>query len=453
MFKVLTIALFTQTMIVLTGLAIMQITLPKKRLNNILYAIPYGWGIGSVVLYLFGYFFVYFEIFCKTWNYVALFFMLCTVCYAAFLYKKGEIVKPQNRANYKLFYYDYILIFLILIKIVLVTYICFTNPVMDSDALHLQGTIPIAKWIGTGMPITNLWEDGINSMITPLSVSILPAWTRMFLDRWYISFATIPWLFSYFSIIIISFFTVRRILKKITPAIICAYIISSLPILISHTIRPGYQDSSVAFFFMMAISIFTIFHFEDKKFNIFYINLIVFSLVGLFLTKIGGKFWTIFFIFFWLNHYLAQYKNKSLSKLILIEAISFLAFITIFGFLGNYLFKLTNIELFSLTFQSENCSTKIHDFFFLLSNFNTFNIFLWFVAFISLYTLFTARNIKLNAIVLYSFAFIFSVFYVVSFTQYSEYSLNASVTFRFLLHITGIFLPLYISFLKTYDEY
>ncbi|MFH1417029.1 MAG: hypothetical protein ABII12_01905 [Planctomycetota bacterium] len=78
-------------------------------------------------------------------------------------------------------------------------------------------------------------------------VSLVAAWVPLVVGRWHEQLATLPWLFYFVNLVLLTAGGLRRWLSS-TQAWIAAYIVGSLPLLIIHVYRPGYADLILAAF-------------------------------------------------------------------------------------------------------------------------------------------------------------------------------------------------------------
>ncbi len=85
-----------------------------------------------------------------------------------------------------------------------------------------------------------------------LFVSLVAAWVPLVVGRWHEQLATLPWLFYFVNLVLLTAGGLRRWLSS-TQAWVAAYIVGSLPLLVVHVYRPGYADLILAAFLSAAV--------------------------------------------------------------------------------------------------------------------------------------------------------------------------------------------------------
>ena len=134
-----------QLFLIIVGLSFLQIVSFRNRLT-IASNLPYAWGIGVVFLYIFGFIFVRFALAPQSWHWVVLSLGLIVTLFAGYFYVKSENEKITT-VPWQLKWYDWALIILIIIKLILLLYCNIVNPVVDSDASNNYRHVGLAKYI------------------------------------------------------------------------------------------------------------------------------------------------------------------------------------------------------------------------------------------------------------------------------------------------------------------
>ena len=289
MTSVLFIALFSQALLVLSGLALLQLINFKERIR-ILTLIPYAWGTGAILLYLAGGIFVKSEWLPRDWHFAV-------ACGMAALIVAGTLVHLQRQPTRSrlpspsIRWYDAIIIALIVFKVGLVTYICMVNSVMDSDATDMRRHVALAKKISEGVSFSEVVEQGKGKGRTgSLGPSLLSAWIRMFLDRWHDSVASLPWLLAWLFSGCIAFLTCYRVSRHFTASLVCGYLFLSLPFAATHVFRSGFHDLLVMYFFSIGIGTLSLAFLSKEKPELMWLALTVVAVAGTVLCKSEARY-------------------------------------------------------------------------------------------------------------------------------------------------------------------
>ena len=177
------------------------------------------------MLYLFGGFFVLADVLLGKWHWFMVAIFLILAGWA--LWRRRALGGNGNAAGtpgIRWRWFHYPLIALIIGKIALVIFAGVHNPVIDSDATLYNNYISAAKKIGNGLGRGESlardpqYETRLKSSLGP---SILPAYPRLFMDRWHNHAVSIPWLFCYLSILGLVFFFSNRISGRLTVSLLC----------------------------------------------------------------------------------------------------------------------------------------------------------------------------------------------------------------------------------------
>lgn len=461
MIFIFTYSLLLHILIVFAGLALIQIFSVSHRIR-IFYNLPYAWGAGVALLYILGNVFVRLEILPHHWHWIILIlFLLIIACGVIFHLKARHTngTQPLPPRSEWIRPVPIVMIGLMTFKISLVTIICLTHPIIDADAFMPQGYIPIAKALIHGRTLSQALQPFGGDIYSSLSPSILTAWPNMFMDRWYISFAALPWFFCYLSIILLGWNTAFRISQKLIPSLMLALIFALTPLLVIHTIRPGYHDALVAFFLMMSLSLLTQKLLTAESMSAADKFLVMTSIIGLLLSKVGGLLFSPFVAGLWINLYLSRRYNVTLLRLLKIEifmiAAGFTVFVvlnsTLIEFLGRYLpdvYLTEKIKKMYPVLPDWMHFSRLSDHLF---NWSSFSIMWWMntsfvVALMLSWRQLTEAHITLIVSACSIFAF---VSYIATFTVLS-YSEDATTTGRFFLQIIGITIPIFCVYVDCF---
>ncbi len=447
MTSILSIALLTQLLLVLSGLALLQIANYKERIQ-ILPLIPFAWGTGAVLLYLMGRIFVKSEWLLHDWHLVVAGGMALLIIIGAFIYLRGppgqnEIARIPLRS---IRWYDALLITLILIKVILVTYICMVNSVTDSDATAMRGYVALAKKIGEGVSFSEVMDRGTGHT-SPLGPSLLSAWIRMFQDRWHDSIGSLPWLLAWLFGGGIAFITCDRLSRHLTASLACAYLFLSLPFATIHVIRSGFHDLLTMYFFIAGISVLSCTFLVGKKPGAAWLTAGMIAILGVALCKTEGKMWALFLAVMWINYYLLASSGIAWKKLIaaqlLLAAVALVVYYLAVDkeFLQG--FENQRLRLMApRAFEKEAFAMTVT----IAYGSGSFGIWWWATGLAGIYLL-VARKVpamtKITAF--FVFSILLAIVFFANFTENIQATLIGINVSRFLLQVAGLLLPLYCA--------
>lgn len=444
-------ALLLHVLICTSGLAIIQMSSGRNRINIPL-NLPFAWGLGVAVVYILGSVMVGYEISVTFWHWILLLILLLLSAIGSLLYIKGSAALKLRTDQISYGIFDLIVVLGLLCKIGLITYITFVNPIIDSDAGSSKGYFSLTRAIVEGLPFSEILQNHITHLHSAISPPILSAWSALFFDRWHISFASLPWLFSYFALLGVVFITVLQVSKNISLSLVGVWLYSTVFLLIIHTIRPGYHDALVAYFFTCQMSIMTLIIINKIQFNATWFVLMSGSLIGLYLSKIGGKLFSVLILGFWVNYYLNHYRRISIRTLMRFQA----ELIFVFG--SSFILLHKNIIAPTLTHMGVNDvlatllpstphELALTQFRRHLYEWSSFGM-LWWVMSILYVLSWIRNNTHWEKLLLFFIgAVYFCAFYVCNFTIHAWVE-DATTTGRFFLQIIGLALPCYCLFLS-----
>ncbi len=450
MTSVLSIALFTQLLLVLSGLAVLQLVNGRERIQ-IWWLVPYAWGVGSVLLFIAGYALVPPGHLAHDWHLVVAGGMAVLIVAGAIVYCFGRADCGQNDrpSAISVRWYDLPIIALILVQVGLVTYICMVNSVIDSDATSMRGYMSLAKKIGEGIRVSEFLGDEAvrHSKYASFSPPLLPAFIRMFLDRWHDSVITLPWLLAWLFSGGIAYVTCCKLSRHFTASLVCAYLFLSLPLASIHVFRSGFLDLLVMYFFCAATSVLSLAFLRGGKIKPAWVVVAVIAVVGSALCKSEGKLWAVLLAVIGVNYCLHVYGNISWKKLIgtqvLLAAVLFLVY---HFFLGkNFFNSFEDQRLQALaphSFDKKAFGATLSA----IYGFSNFGIWWWAFSMVGVYLL-IARKVPENAkaVIFLYFSMFLAIIYFANFTENVKYTLIGTNVSRFSLQIAGVLLPVYCA--------
>ncbi|MDD5217463.1 MAG: hypothetical protein PHN49_06165 [Candidatus Omnitrophica bacterium] len=444
MLKMFFVSLVTQAVLIMTGLSLLQIFSPRRKIRWLEY-LPYAWGLGVVVLYIAGGMFVKMTFLRGAWHIAVLAFIAPVISAAFRIRKKTQAPKEPFLTSGKFAWYEWLVTVLIAAKVISVLYVQMVNPVIDSDATHPDLWMGLAKVIrDAGTLAPQVKQTGYHF------ASLLPAWISMFLPRWHDSLVSLPWFFAYASMIGISFVSSCRILRSRFAALILAYLFASIPLAMIHVIRPGYSDLILSCFFLMGLSVIALGYTRTPAQNVpLWMSVAVLSALGGLLTKHEGVIWGCWMIAVWMGYYLHARRGWTWRKIFGSFLILGIAFYIIAIISVDFLQKMSFINdrftrLLELRYQPGTMTAFMKMVFWR----GSFNLWWWFI-FLMVMTLWIKPSSSwAKAMALYVLAATGSVFYLACFTINVEYTMLGTNIARVLLQISGVFLPIYCFFVK-----
>jgi len=430
--------LLSHLLLAASGLALMQLASPGRRLRW-LACLPFAWPTGVVVLYAVGYLFVLAGWWSTHWNYAAIAVMLALAAAGAVLWWRAPpqpaAVMPAIKPR------DWVLLALLAAKCAAVIYAALHYPVIDSDATNPAGYVSLAKRIGEGV----VFPGGDTA--SPLGPSILAAWARMPLDRWYDSMISVPWLFAWLSFIAIAAAACYRLTRHTTASLACAWLFASLPLAANHALRPGFNDLLVACFFIAAVAVLCFFYLDKGKTARFWLVVAVAGLVCGALSKLEGKMWLLLLAVMGASYWLYAVGKYPWRKILLFQlaaaAVVYLLYWLTADFIGQY----TGGRL-SWLFQKRYNPDSFAHFFSAMFGYGSFNVFWWLFAPMALFALIGRTGMSARALVIYMLAVVFALFYFSNFTGNIDFTLIGTNVGRFFLQVSGIMLPVYCIFAR-----
>ncbi len=449
MIKVFGIALFSQLLLILGGLGLLQIVSFRERIQWLSW-VPFAWGIGVVILYFFGHLLVRTEWMVTGWHMVVSGVLLALTAFGIRCHIQAARGEPMVIIEHRPHWYDGLLLALILIKVGLVVYVNLVNSVIDSDAAYHIGYVGFAKKIGEGVTPSEVLKG--HPIDSPWGPPLLFAWVRLFLDRWRDSVLGLPWLMVYLSSIGIVFTVCLRITRNLTASLACAYLFSAIPLAVMHAIRIGFNDLPVGYFFLMGMGFLTLAFLGGKKPDSLWLIIGITAILGSILTKMEGKMWAFWLGLIWLSCYLNRDKNIPWKRIFSVQIIMAVVLLTIYYWIGDELIINLGTRLGLLAPHSPRLELLVpHAFdpdafrmtYGFLFGWGIFNIFWWFFFVLGVSLLIRKGNANVKALTVYLFSIVICIVYLSNFTANVEFTLVGTNVGRFFLHVTGLLLPLY----------
>ena len=454
------VVLLSHLLLAASGLALMQLAAPGRRLRW-LPCLPYAWPTGVVVLYAVGYLFVLAGWWSMHWNYAVIAVMLLLAAAGAVLYLRAPplpavampVIKPR----------DWVLLALLAAKCAAVVYAALNYPVIDSDATAPGGYVSFAKKLGEGAAFPG------GETVYQLGPSILAAWARMPLDRWYDSMIAVPWLFAWLSFIAIAAATCYRLTRHATASLACAWLFASLPLVVHHALRPGFNDLLVACFFIATVSVLCFFYLEKGKTARFWPVVAGACLVCGALSKTEGKMWLLLLLAVGLSYWLHAFRNYPWEKILRVQlavvAAAWLLYLLATEIIYRIYLQTADVADFPdvYAFVSERFAylgrltallARYYDpasfpaFFSALFGYGSFNVFWWLFVPMALFAFLGRSEMGARALLIYMLAVAFFVFYVSNFTLSAQFTVMGTIVSRLFLQVSGIMLPVYCIFAR-----
>lgn len=443
--------LLSLLLLVLVGLSLMQFASPDEKLP-VLESLPFAWGLGVLFLYIAGGLLVRLALPPNAWPWILVLLGVLTICCALRMRRASAPPVPQKSLPSSLSVYESILLALLSLKIGLVFIIAVTNPVIDADATGSN------LWVGLAKRIS--WDGLLGSNLPYtfyLGPSLLPAWVAAFLPRWHDSLISLPWFVTYLAIIGVAYVAVNRAIGNRLAAMVLAYAYASLPLAVTHAIRPGYSDLIVSYFVIAGVAaafqIINLNYCGTRKFNL----IVIMSIAGSLLTKHEGIMWSGVIALVITSFYLVQTKGWTWKNIVVVESGAGFSFLTLVvlrpDIINRAWIDIRIKQLLDFTYDSNAPLVFMQTLWNLgyatsrglaYSSFHL--IWWWFLLFsLSLWIKKAASQSKI--LVLYSTLPLLLVFYLASFTPNVKYTLLGTNVSRVALQISGFLLPLYCLFI------
>lgn len=436
------VVLLSHLLLAASGLALMQLAAPGRRLRW-LPCLPFAWPTGVVVLYAVGYLFVLAGWWSTHWNYAVIAVMLPLAAAGAVLWLRAPplpaAVMPALRPR------DWVLIALLAAKCAAVIYAALNYPVIDSDATNPVGYVSIAKVLGEGAGFAG------GDTASPLGPPILAAWARMPLDRWYDSMIAVPWLFAWLSFTAIAAAVCYRLTRHTTASLACASLFASLPLAANHALRPGFNDLLVACFFIAVVGVLCFFYLDKGKTARFWLVVAGACLVCGALSKAEGMMWLVLLSVAGASYWLYATGKYPWRKILLFQlagaVVVYLLYLLTADFIVEHAGKSLDYRVGYL-FQKEYNPDSFPHFFSALFGYGSFNVFWWLFVPMALLALTGRAEMSARALAIYMLAVVFFLFYFSNFTGNVQFTLIGTNVGRFFLQVSGIMLPVYCIFAR-----
>lgn len=439
--------MLSQLLLILGGYGLLQLLAADQRVRFLPW-LPFYWGCASVMLYLLGSFFVATDLLLGRWHWAII--AMCLGLLGLALWRRQRVSDNGTlvaTAAIRWRWFHYVLMALGASKIALVIFVSVHNPVIDSDATLYNNYVAMAKKIGNGLSRdASLAQDPEHEtrLKSSLGPSILSAYPRLLIDRWHNHAVSIPWLFCYLSILGLAFFFSNRISKHFTVSLAITYLVSALPLIVNHTIRPGFNDLLVCYFLMMAFAAAAIFikngGFGNYKSQSRLEPLLMFiGALGACLSKPEGAMWVIWLAMILFSYALNFYKKIAWPKIIggqiILAILILIAWYTFGGALiASYGGRASQLAP-ATAFDPSSWEMTIN----FLFQWGSFNL-LWWIGIVAAGLVFFYADNHQRVFVFYLVAMMAVLIFFINLTQNQVFTIQGTTPGRFLLHL--IFIPL-----------
>lgn len=445
MTEILLTIVLAQLLLIAGGYGLLQLLMPAERVRFLPW-LPFYWGIGSLLLYLLGGFFVLTDMLIGKWHWLAA--AVCLGMAGLALWRRQTLKEDKAAADAPAFrwrWFHYLLMALIVGKAALVGFAAVHNPVVDSDATLYNNYVSMAKKIGAGLSrgaVTAEDPQFEKRLKSPLGPSVLSAYPRLFIDRWHNQAAAVPWLFCYLSILGLAFFFSFRMTRRFTVSLALTYLFSAVPILSNHVLRPGFNDLLVCYFLMMAFGAAAVF-IRDGGLKSFKPKsdpgaaLMLIGGLGASLSKPEGLMWSFWLALVLFSCALNLRGKISWPKIIGAQAALAVLILAVWyaygeSFLSSYGGRAMQLAP-AASFDPRSWEMTISFFF----KWGAFNV-LWYIgAVTALLALFYA-DAQTRAFVFYLLSMTAALIFFANLTQNQTFTIQGTTLGRFLLHLTAV---------------
>ncbi|MBF0219842.1 MAG: hypothetical protein HQL49_10000 [Gammaproteobacteria bacterium] len=459
MINLVLLSLLLYAVVLFAGFGLLQLV--NRQRVNLWETLPFAWGVGVSLLYLLGYLFIKGELLITHWHYFTLLVLLLVGVAGMVRYKRAPLLEltavpesalqtPWRRIA------SILLLALLLIKVLTVIASALLMPVIDSDATNPAGYMTIAEKILLHIPLSQALAASDGYMRSQLGPSLLTAWGQLFVERWHISLAALPWILTYLFSGLLIYQMARKWTQSPLMVLGLTYVFVSLPLLTVHVIRIGFNDIFVMYFLLSGVM--TLYHLylqqPTKKDGLAWsvASLLIFSAaLGMTLSKLEGVVWAGWLVVIYLSitaHTLLGVRWKPLLALQVGIAAVLLAIYygidpAFYDTLEQGRLNLLKPHAPELTAIAYTVKT--------LFTMGSFNLYWWLFVIFVLYGLFS-QPLEMRVFIFYMLSIFMSLMFFANLTANVTYTANGTSTGRFLLQISPIAIPIFIQTIRLLSE-
>jgi hypothetical protein len=232
----------------------------------------------------------------------------------------------------------------------------------------------------------------------------------------------------------------------------CGYLFASIPLAITHTIRPGYADLLVAYFLLMGIACLAFSYYRTRPIDRrVAIVLLLVAVIGCLMTKKEGAIWAGWIGLAWLANFVHHRKTITWSRILAAEGgILTLIYLLYFTTADFILKQVPMDDRVSWLFMRRFDTAAMARFAGELFAFGGFNLWWWMVAMLLAFIFFKKTDSTIKVLSIQVVLLFLALFYFACFTGNTTYTREGTNVGRFLLQLTGVMLPLYAGFVRIF---
>lgn len=437
-----------QYVLIAIGWSLLQLVRKDKRIAT-LSSLPLAWGIGVLWLYIWGWFLVRIPQLEHAWHWPIV--VSAVILGGLAWVRRSRAPQQPNLGDsfQKLSWVEWGLVVLIVSKFIMIVTVMHTQPVIDSDATNPFRWVGLAKIMGVRgtLPAEIVYTERFFP-------SLLPAWTAMFLSRWRDNIICLPWLVFYISLAGAFYVGAMKIIKSRTASLMGAYFMASLPLAITHVIRPGYADLLLAAYFLIAmITLTQVYMKRDMKtLDIFILGV---AIMGCVLTKMDGALWGLWLLVVGVSGYLRFSREVSWKRILLVQFVGGVILVILYStaiyFRSELGLRPEDFDLstrYKLFFESTYNAKAAAAFTRMAFHHGSLNLMPWFGVVGILFLLLRKSTTEAKIMAGYVVVLCAVLFYISCFTVVARYTVQGTNTGRFFLQLVGLFFPVYCFVLR-----
>lgn len=390
-------------------------------------------------IYISSRFFIYSPAFANLWQYMVVLLALALTGWFVFLWKN-----PFNGLG-KLWPYlkrdrvVQVLGVLFTLKLALILFWSITNPYIDTDAA--EGI----RWVGLAKKIE--YAGYLKSdffLYDALSPSLFSAFIGEITSRWFDSFIGLGWFYIYL-FTLLSFFNIfYRLFAHLRLAVSLTWMISCLPMLYMHVIRPGFSDLIVSLFYSGTMGLLLYFYqYRQKRF--FFLSL--FFAMGAVLSKKEAMGWMAWTYGSTLLIFVSVYWKISLKKILAFELVCIALGVGLVALLAPWLNEHVADSRIRYLFRIEYHDGATETFFRNMFVQTGFSYIFWVLVPLVLYLGFAVKRPLERLMIIQIIILAVGFSYFCLFTGNSSHTLKGTNLCRFLIQLTPLVIPIsYIAY-------
>ena len=322
---------------------------------------------------------------------------------------------------------------------------------IDSDATNFHRHVGLGKSLAQGHLLSETGADQYPSLTTKVAQGVISGWFNIFQDRWHDAIATLAWVVAWLSMIVMAYMTIVLVCGNHTAGLGLAYVLSSLPLLGTHVMRPGFADLFVAMFLTVAACAYALYLYRVTRNELVYC-LMGLSILGCAMIKLEGAAWGMVMLFTFLSVFVHRRWGIPYGRIIGMQSLMLLLGFSVFFVTADWILENLDVSdvrlvwLLTRTFDPRSFDAFFGDVF----THGSFSILWWFTFGLSAILLFKAKQAVSRVPVFCVTILFLGVFYYANFGGAVTYTLQGTNVGRFLLHLTPLSILIFSAFSREF---